>query len=147
MTDIDRIIYLIDWNKTDSEQQLGITLAREVTCLKAFCRPIGPGYGKNVWENCAVILSERTDSELNPYLWDMLLWLEDLNWPGAETIQNRLIQFNDVHILCILMDKLVPALEKLNETSWLIFLRDLLENRNLKYALSENTVHILERAL
>ena len=56
MTDIDRIMYLIDWNRSPSEQQAGITLARKVVCIKAFFRPIGPGYSKSVWENCATIL-------------------------------------------------------------------------------------------
>jgi hypothetical protein len=76
MGDIDSIINLIDWDKSDSDQQRGIILAKEVSCLKAFFRPVGPGYGKNVWDNCAVILCARADSELNPYILDMLLWLE-----------------------------------------------------------------------
>ena len=79
MTDIDRIMYLIDWNRSPAEQQEGIALAREVECIKAFFKPTSPGCSKNVGNNCAAIISERSDEELLPYTTDMFLWLQDLN--------------------------------------------------------------------
>lgn len=140
---IDRILNLISWNRTESEQQEGISMARKVTCLKAFFQPIGPDYSKNVWDNCALILCERSDEELNPYISDMLLWLEDLNWPGAELILERLKRFHEVDMLVMCLDHWVPALEKLEEWAWLSFIAEVLDNPNLRSQLKPNTLQIL----
>lgn len=145
MTDIDRIMYLIDWKRSPAEQQEGIALAREVVCINAFFQPISSEYSKSVWDNCAAIICERSDEELRPYLTDMLLWLEDLNWPGAGQIQQRLIEFQDVSMLASDLDSFVAALEKLDKTSWLYFISDLLRNKNLSQAINSNTKAILNK--
>ena len=36
------------------------------------------------------ILSERSDKELHPYLYQLLDWILDMNWPGAFCIWERL---------------------------------------------------------
>ena len=89
MVNIYYIIELIDWNNSIEEQALGIRLARDVKCINAFLQPGSP-YGKNVWDNCAKILSERTNEELAPYLIELMEWLQDMNWPGAFCILDRL---------------------------------------------------------
>lgn len=143
MPDIDRIMYLIDWKRSPAEQQEGISLAREVVCIKAFFRPRSFEYSKSVWDNCATIICERSDKELTPYIMDMILWLEDLNWPGAEQIQQRLIAFQDVSMLTLILNSVVPALEKLGKISWLFFLSDLLSNQKLSQAIKNSTKEIL----
>lgn len=145
MTNIDRIMYLIDWKRSPAQQQEGIALAREVGCINAFFRPISSEYSKSVWDNCAAIICERSDEELLPYLTDMLLWLEDLNWPGAEQIQQRLIAFQDVSMLASDLDSFVAALEKLEKTSWLIFISDLLSNEKLSQKINSSTREILTK--
>ena len=112
---IDRIMYLISWDRSESEQQEGLSMARKVSCLKAFCQPGCRDYSKDVWENCAVILCERSDEELEFYISDMLLWLEDLNWPGASQIQERLVQFQKVDMLAMWLNSWVPALKQLKK--------------------------------
>lgn len=89
MVNIDYIMELLDWNNSIEEQALGIRLARDVKCINAFLQPGSP-YGKNVWDNCAKILSERTNEELAPYLIELMEWLQDMNWPGAFCILDRL---------------------------------------------------------
>lgn len=143
MSNIDKIMYLIAWDRSDAEQREGISMAGQVTCLKAFFQPIGPGYGKNVWDNCAIIICERSDEELMPYMLDMLLWLEDLNWPGAEAIQERLKRFRNVRVLSELLNDMVPALMLIGKKSWLIFISELLENVELINYLDSNVVQIL----
>ena len=145
MTNIDRIMYLLDWDRTPAEQREGLSLAREVVCINAFFQPIGPSYSKSVWDNCATVICERSDQELQPYLTDMILWLQDLNWPGAEQIQQRLIAFGDVDRLALLLNSIVPALEKLGKSSWLIFLSDLLNNQKLGRTINDCTKEILAK--
>ncbi len=147
MTDIDRIMYLIDWKRSPEEQQEGISLAREIVCIKAFFQPASLEYSKSVWENCAAIISARSDEELRPHITEMILWLEDLNWPGAEQIQQRLIAFKDVSMLAIILDSIVPDLEKLEKSSWLEFIADLLRNQELSQTIKNSTKEILTKYL
>lgn len=141
---IDNILSQLSWKCPQSKQEEGISLARNVYCLKAFFQPIGINFGKDIWENCARIISERSDEELEPYIRDMLLWLEDLNWPGAECILDRLIRFEKVDVLARNIDTWVPALQKLEEWAWLSFLAELLKNRNLVDILEPEVLRALQ---
>lgn len=147
MNDIDRIMYLFDWNRSQNEQEEGLAMAREVTCIKAFFQPIGPGYSKNVWDNCALAIKERSDDELRPYILDMLLWIEDLNWPGAETIQQRLCSFQDVGTLVRRLNGIVPVLAFLKKDSWLLFIAELLKNKGVREQLSTEALEVLSKIL
>lgn len=91
MTDIDYIMELLDWNRTEEEQAKGRELARDVKSINVFLQP----NGKNLWDNCALILAERSDEELEPYLLNLMAWLEDMNWPGAFCILDRLNRYVD----------------------------------------------------
>lgn len=95
MADIDAIMRLLDWNRSVDEQAKGIKMAEDVENIQVFLQPCNKNYNKNVWENCAKILSERTDAELSPYLLELLEWLQDMNWPGAFCILDRLQRFAD----------------------------------------------------
>ena len=141
---IDRILELIAWNQPEEAQRRGIAMAREVKCIKAFFQPACHEYGKNVWDNCAVIIYRRSDEELKYYISDMLLWLEDLNWPGAERIQERLKQFREADILAMHLNHWVSALEKLGKTWWVSEIAEVLDNPNLKDYLKPETLQIMQ---
>ena len=81
---------LLDWNNSIEKQEQGIKLAQNVKCINVFLQPGSHYYGKNVWDNCAKILSARPNEELSPYLIELMEWLQDMNWPGAFCILNRL---------------------------------------------------------
>lgn len=95
LINIDYIMSLIDWNKSINEQIDGIKMAENVENINVFLQPCNKNYNKNVWDNCAKILSKRTDDELSPYLVELLEWLQDLNWPGAYCILDRLQKYAD----------------------------------------------------
>ncbi len=90
MVDIDYIMELLDWNNSIEKQEQGVELAQNVKCINAFLQPGNRYYGKNVWDNCAKILSARSNEELSPYLIELMEWLQDMNWPGAFCILDRL---------------------------------------------------------
>lgn len=93
MINIDYIMSLLDWNKSADEQANGVEMAKDVENINVFLQPCNKNYSKNVWENCAKILSDRPDDELSPYLVELLGWLKDLNWPGAFCIIDRLKKY------------------------------------------------------
>ena len=83
MADIDYIMDLLDWNRTEEEQAEGLRLARQVKAFNVFLQPCDKRNNKNVWDNCALIVSEKEDAILEPYLPYLFAWIQDLNWPGA----------------------------------------------------------------
>ena len=95
MIDIDYIMTLLDWNESDENQCYGLELAKKVNCFNVFLQPCNKNINKNVWNNCAKILSDKSDEELSPYLPELFRWLKDLNWPGAICIYDRLIISED----------------------------------------------------
>lgn len=90
MINIDYIMSLIDWNKSINDQANGIKMAEDVESINVFLQPCNKHYNKNVWDNCAKILSARSNEELSPYLIELMEWLQDMNWPGAFCILERL---------------------------------------------------------
>ena len=146
MINIDEIMKLLHWNNSHEQQTLGLQYAKNVNCIKCFFQPQGKYSGKPVWENCAVVISEKTDEALCPYFMDMLFWLQDLNWPGAEIILRRLIDFKQVEQLAVLMNRIIPVIHSVNDPIWLHVLSQLLQNEMLAEKLSQTVLDILYRA-
>lgn len=65
---IEEILEKLDWNASLIQQEEGFALAEKQKDLWWFIQPNFPKYGKNVWDNCALIVSKRSDEELSPYL-------------------------------------------------------------------------------
>ena len=86
---------MLDWHMPTEIQYKGISLARNIETITPFVQPLTPKHNKNVWENCAVIIAEKSDENLKPYLIELLEWLQDMNWPGAFCIQKRLQKYSD----------------------------------------------------
>ena len=94
MYSIDEIMQMLDssYEKNNSEevQNKGIELGKKVKFFDVFFQPKYPS-GKMTWENCARIICDKTNDELEPYITQMFEWVEDLNWPGALLIFERLV--------------------------------------------------------
>ncbi len=93
MEKIDEIYDMLDWNNSIDIQEKGRRLANEIGSIDKFLQPINDKHDKNVWGNCARILSGKTDEELGPYLMELFEWLQDLNWPGAICILERIANY------------------------------------------------------
>lgn len=61
MVDIDYIMELLDWNRTEEEQAEGLRLARQVKAFNVFLQPCDDKNNKNVWDNCACPLPAKID--------------------------------------------------------------------------------------
>ena len=79
MYNIDVIMDMMSWDSDKEEQKKGIELAKNIKCLDAFVQPNNNVHGKDVWENCALVLSAKSDNDLKPLVFDLLEWLEDIN--------------------------------------------------------------------
>ena len=94
MYSIDKIMEMLDENNSEDIQNKGIKLGKKVKFFDVFFQPKYP-FGKMVWENCAKIICDKTNAELEPYISQMFEWIEDLNWPGALLIFERLVDMRD----------------------------------------------------
>ena len=142
---IDEIIAMLDWRNSKATQSMGIEAGCSIKCIKAFFQPLSDRLGKNVWDNCALIVCSHTDEALNPYIVDMLLWLQDLNWPGALKIMQRLQRFENVSVLATTIMQMLPALVALEDTTWLINISSLLDNRSLAECVDSETFALLTK--
>ena len=125
MTDLDHIMDMLDWNNAIDVQKKGIELAGKVKNINAFIQPYYGQNSKMFWENCAVILCARPDFELEPYLYDLLRWISDLNWPGARRVYERLERFSLYDSLSSKINRCKEEAIALEEDNWAETLRRL----------------------
>ena len=129
MVDITEIMDMLDWHMPSEIQSKGRSLARNTETIIPFMQPLTPKYNKNVWENCAVIISEKSDEKLKPYLVELLEWLQDMNWPGAFCILNRLQKYSDNNSICIAIDVCIEKAKDCGDEAWESNLRLLLQKQ------------------
>ena len=68
MADIAEIMDMIDWHMPSEIRIKGVSLARDTETIIPFIQPLTPEHNKNVWEGCAVIIVEKSDENLKPYI-------------------------------------------------------------------------------
>lgn len=144
MNNIDEIMNMLDWNNSIETQQEGIEFAQDVKNINIFILPMHPNCNKNVWENCAKILVNKTDEVLNPYLKELLEWIEDINWPGALIVMDRLKRFSETEMLSFAVEESVKMANAINNHIWLRNLSELLDNEKLKNNISIDILEILK---
>lgn len=88
MANMNQVFHMLSWDRDEKTQQEGMREAQKIEYLSVLFQPIE---SKSVWENCAKVLAGKRDEELELYLFDMFRWLQDMNWPGAEIIYDRLL--------------------------------------------------------
>ena len=60
MQDITEIMDMLDWHKLPEIQTKGMAQAKDAETIRPFIQPLTPEHNKNVWENCAAIIAEKT---------------------------------------------------------------------------------------
>lgn len=134
---IDEIYDLFMWDNTlsieenEAKIQQGIDAAIHVKNLYPFIQPIivPPQKSKLVWDPCAKVVAMRSNEELEPYLFMLLEWIQDINWPGALIIYDRLINMPYSLLEFSYTQSRIKA-EQTNDTCWLGILDDLYEDLN-----------------
>ena len=128
MANIIEIIDMLDWNKEPEIQSKGRELAKQISDIKPFLQPITQMHNKNVWDNCAIIISERCDEALKPYLVELLEWLQDMNWPGAFCIFDRIKKYTDKNSFYIAFNLCVEKAKENADEIWEYNLKKLIED-------------------
>lgn len=133
---IDDIYDLFRWDASYSDEEYdtrveqGIAEARKLKNIYPFIQPIVAGCNsKSVWEPCAKVIALKSDEDLDDYMYLLLEWLQDMNWPGAEIIFDRLSQIPFAKI-CGYVEFCIRRAKKDEDESWLNTLEALKEHRN-----------------
>lgn len=144
MNDIENIYKMLNWENTDETRTEGFRLAKKIEDLSLL---ILPPAAPSVWECCAQVLCEKTDIVLEPYLDSLLEWLQDLNWPGALIILERLKDFSGEKLKKPFLDRFTYANNLNNEEGLmrLDYLSELLDNEELKAVLPKPIIEKLKK--
>ena len=102
----------------NSSQEKGIQIAKKIKCINAFIQPYRP-FSKEVWENCAKIIYSKSDRDIEEYLPKLLEWLQDLNWPGALIILERINNFQNTDILNLRIKQSIMKAKIIKDEEWL----------------------------
>lgn len=133
------IYNMLDESLKQEIQNKGIELAYKTGEIEKFILPMHPSYNKNIWGNCAIILAKKTDKELEPYLVKLLEWLQDLNWPGAFKILERLKLFDGKMLAKPYIETITLVLNRDKDNQeWVDVLSALIENKGLVEELPRN---------
>ena len=124
--------FIWDSSYTDEEYEykilVGINEAKKYKYLFPFIQPIIPEKSKGIWEPCARVIALKTDEELKPYLHLLFEWLQDLNWPGAYVIFDRLLKM-PFSMLENEFNYCKFRAEKEKDKLWLMALEDFLKQK------------------
>ena len=112
----------LSWGQPEEIQRAAIEEAGSIQNLWLFIQPMVFPNPKAVWENCAIILAKRTDSELAPYLNQIFEWLQDLSWPGAIIIHNRLLDMEE-QMCSEQLSRSQKQAQRENDDEWLFNLK------------------------
>lgn len=144
MYNINKIYKMLNWKNPIKTQLRGVELAEKVENLSLLIQPPAE---PSVWELCAKVISQKNDNVLEPYLDELLEWLQDLNSPGALTILDRLKMFSGNELKERVENAVVNATKMPNEEGlrWLDYLSELLDNEKLKDALPREVIEKLQK--
>ena len=119
-TSIDKIFEMLSVENNEKVQLQGIEKAKKIQHLSVLIMPIE---SKAIWENCAKVLISKNDEDLKLYLFELFKWFQDINWPGAFLIYDRLkcIPFHDLELA---YSSSLEQAEKTNDYPWILALND-----------------------
>ena len=112
MMETDRIFDMLSWNGDAQTQAKGREAAKTIEDIRLLMQPQTATHGKDIWENCALVLAEKTDEALRPHFETLLSWLRDANWPGYDIIFERLQCLFDEEMRYIYLKHLQNAIEE-----------------------------------
>ena len=111
------ILKMLDKSNSPQVQAEGMHFAEEINAGDIVCFILHPP-NAGAAENCAKILSGKDDDALNLCLEDLVQWLKDLTFPGADIIARRLENFQDKNTLRIVKNACLKEAHKTHDKVW-----------------------------
>jgi len=138
---IDELFEMLDEENSEEIQMKGIEEGKKIKYLSVLIRPLE---NKKVWNNCAKIIAQKPDEEIEHLVYSLLEWLKDENDPGFDIIYNR-IKLMPVQLIDYPYESKINQARKTNNEKWLINLSRLIENKELYEFLSIEDRNIMKK--
>lgn len=116
---IQEVIKMLSCNNPIEIQAEGLKLASNISYLGHFFQPFVDEETESLWDNCALVLSEKTDKDLEYYLLWCFFWIKDINCKGADRIFNRLLKYSNKKKLNHEKNTAIKIAKILNDDKWL----------------------------
>lgn len=116
---IKEVLKMLSCNNSEEVQKEGLKLAEDIRYMGHFFQPSIGGESESLWDNCALVLSQKSDKALTYYLLWCFIWIQDINCSGADKIFNRLLKYGNKDKLNRQKNKAVKIAEILNADKWL----------------------------
>ena len=140
--DVNELFEMLNWNNDEEIQKKGIEEGKKIKYLSILMQPIED---KGIWENCAKIISQKSDKTLQPYINLLLEWLQDANWPGYNIIYDRIKSMPIELIISDFKNSLKKAVRQENIT-WIWWLGELSKDTGIYNKLTEKERSIIDKA-
>ena len=137
---IEELFKMLSCESDETTQKKGIEEAKKIKKEYLF---VLMQYKSKVAENCAKALYELSDEVLKSYSTQLLEWIQDMNWPGAWIILERLKKFNETKLLACAVERSVKTALVCDDQHWLKSMSELLDNKRLKEDLPKDILEIL----
>lgn len=137
---INELFKMLSWDSDEETQKKGIEEGSKVKYFSIFIQPLE---NKGVWENCAKIIAQKSDNELELYIFLLLEWLQDANWPGFDIIYNR-IKIMPVKLISFDYAYSIRKAVGIEDEMWLVYLASLSTNKELYESLSNKEKEIID---
>jgi hypothetical protein len=94
MEGVEQLLRQLHWQKTDEELQLAKEKLKELPEHQMNLLVL-PLLDKALWDNAADLLAEMGYPRIEPILYEVLTWLQDINWPGSIRISELLVSVGE----------------------------------------------------
>lgn len=130
---VPKITFSLLWENPDAVDDevidiLSAEVAKDPTRIVPLMAPWAL-CGKVCWENFARIIAAQSDAVLEHYAAGVLVWLQDLNWPGSMLLFERLAKVRAGKIDRAIEECIDFAETACRDEEWVYFLRELQSKR------------------
>lgn len=142
--EIDFYIDKLDWNYPQEENELAINKLVDID-NNYMDMLLQPRCIKCYWDNAATVLKKIGYPRIEPIIPGLLEWLQDLNWPGAQTVVDIFRDIDNDVLKPYIRDALIRADDE-DDEMWIYWLKYLIEEIGISEDefINEKIVMILE---
>ena len=115
MNKIDKYLHNLSWNVDEKLQRKAIDKLSKVNA-KEVGQLIMP-LDKDCWDNASKVISCLNDDIIEPIIPELLVWLQDMNWPGSLKLVDRLLLM-DYELLQEKAKLVIEQAIKENDLEW-----------------------------
>lgn len=120
-----------------SQSELASSNIPNICFLHQFLNILSINIDMKYWDKCADVLILRGHEKIKSVEPFMLIWLEDLNWPGSFKIFNYFLTLDITELNELVVDAFTLAYYK-KDIEWATNLCNLINNKRCGYIILDN---------